>query len=296
MTESTLVDRLAPGDHVCWTVDDDAELTRVLGGYVRGGVAADHKVVYLAHARTPEETADELRAEGLDVDALVAASALEIHEGEPLYLAGGSFDPDRMIAQCEELCTQARAEGFSGVRLAGDMGWAARPVAGGDRLVEYEAAVTRVYAEGFAIGLCLYDRRLFHPAVLARLSAAHPAGARPGDRDDWHPQLRLHRDGDGSRLMVSGEADVANGDALIALLDAVRTGADGAPAVLDVGHLDFVDVRSVRALVATAARLGGLHIVGASPLLRRLLDFVGAAAVPGLVVHPREDVLPVAGS
>jgi anti-anti-sigma regulatory factor len=96
--------------------------------------------------------------------------------------------------------------------------------------------------------------------------------------------LRITHLVDEPGLRLDGETDVSNRGSLTALLD------DLTAPVLDVTALRFVDVATAHHLVDVAARAGTMRIVGASPQLARLLTFVGAGQVPGLVVEPVVDL------
>jgi MEDS: MEthanogen/methylotroph, DcmR Sensory domain/STAS domain len=284
---ATLVDRLRPGDHVSWTVDSDASRDAVLADYVRGGVRVNHKVVLLSAAVPPDRSLESLADAGIDVDCLVATGRLEVHDAAAAYLGGGRFEPRELIAASAHACTQARAAGFDGLRLMGDMAWAAAPVVDAEVLDTYEAQANAVYADGFAIGLCLYDRRLFDDERLTSARFAHPAAVTPSSTPDWTPMLRIRSLDDTAGLELAGEADLSNRGSLVAVLDELLdTPPNAEPPVLDVSRLRFADVATARCLVRAAVRVGALRIVGASPHLAGLLRFAGSDRTPQLTVEP----------
>lgn len=284
MPSASLVDRLEPGDHVCWTFEDDLVRDAVLAAHVRAGVRAGHKVVYFPHSSSPEQVLEGLSGAGVDVAALTAAGQLGVHSAREAYLGTGRFDPAAMINGCLDACARARAEGYPGLRLAGDMAWAAEPVAGGDRLGWYEARVNEVYADGYAIGLCLYDGRLFPRSAMRPVLAAHPAAVDAATEEGWTPLLRIRRDPTAGGLRLEGGADLSNRGSLVAMLETLRDTDTGSLPVLDVTDLRFADVGTAHSILVAAARTGGLRVVGATAHLRRLLHFVGADRVPGLVI------------
>jgi anti-anti-sigma regulatory factor len=303
MNESALIDRMRPGDHISWIVEDDDARDRIQVAYVASAVAARHKVLCFTHTDSPQDAAGALVEAGVDTDALLGSGQLQINGADESYLSTGRFDVETTIETCARVCAEARAEGYAGIRLIGDMAWATGPVEGADRLEKYEAQVNRVYADGFAIGLCLYDRRLFDRARLADVQAAHPGSVDAcvidltddtdpfalNLDDSWSPLLRIAHLVDEPGLRLEGETDVSNRGSLIAVLEELiatevpRT----APLVLDVTDLRFVDVATAHHLVGAAARAGTMRIVGASGQLTRLLAFAGGVHVPGLVVEPR---------
>jgi anti-anti-sigma regulatory factor len=285
MVHAALIDRLEPGDHVCWTFRQDSDRDAVLAAYVAGALPRGQKVVYFSHATTPAQTLQALAQAGIDVEAVTSSGQLEVHSARSAYLGTGAFDPAAMVSGCLAACEEAKTAGFAGLRLAGDMSWAVEPVDGVDGLGGYEARVNEVYAGGYALGLCLYDGRLFAPARMKPLIAVHPGFVDPTTDDTWSPLMRLRWDADRTVLRVDGASDLSNRASLVALLDALPAGDGANRPVLDVSALDFADVATVHSIVVAAARSGGLRVIGASALLARLLDHVGASRVSGLVVE-----------
>lgn len=285
MPRTTLLGDLRPGDHVCWTVDTDADRDRAVVDYVHGAVQARHKVVFITHATAPEQSLRVLAAAGVDVAALTGRGQLEVRSAQRTYLRWGRFDRADMIETCRQAGVEAREARFPGLRLVGDMGWAAGPVPGTEELHRYEAEINRLYATGYMIGLCLYDRRLFDHDRLARLHAVHPGAGEPADDGPWRPLLRIQTLDDEPGLRLDGESDLSNRDALVAVLDGLQPSPSDPPR-LHVGALRFADVATTRHILQTADRLGGLRVVGASLTLTRLLAFCGSASVPGLRLEP----------
>ncbi|MFI1990649.1 MEDS domain-containing protein [Actinoplanes sp. NPDC020271] len=255
------------GDHLCVIVGSDEEKAAALAGYVRDGLRDNHRILYYGD---PAELLDPEWA------AALAAGQLQVTPPERSYLASGRFDPEATIAGWEQACADARASGHDGLRVAGDMSWAARPVPGAERLPWYEAQVNRVFAGGYSMAVCFYDRRLFTAAQLRGFACAHPT-----------PRLRMIRTEDPAGLRVQGETDATSRAALRAVVENL---ADDLPCdetlVIDVSRLRFADASAARTLLHPAAVAGRrTRLVGCSPGLRRLLAFHGADDLPGLTVE-----------
>ncbi|WP_248960684.1 STAS domain-containing protein [Sphaerisporangium perillae] len=113
--------------------------------------------------------------------------------------------------------------------------------------------------------------------------SAHGLGAEPirtplaaFDRDPRITALVEHRG-----LRVDGDLDATTLPALIRALAAMGSSRD---ICVDLSGLTFIDVGSLRILVAAAARLEGDHVLtlrSASPLVRRLLDLTGWSPASG---------------
>ncbi|MEO3814540.1 MEDS domain-containing protein [Sphaerisporangium sp. B11E5] len=272
-----VIERLRPGDHVCVTYEDDEQRRAALVGSAQAGVRRHHKLLYFA-GRPQETVVAELEAGGVDARRMLDVGQFQVRSTAEGYLVAGRFEPEAVIGGWVREIDTARDRGYAGLRVIGDMTWAAARVPGGERLEWYEAEVNRVFAGGYAMALCQYDRRLFSPERLGRLSAAHPCTFSPNAPFGWRPLLRVLRTGDPPGLRLAGEIDASNRGALAATLAGL---ADDFPAVrvpltLDVERLRFADAAAARLLVRAAGSVPmGVRFAGCSPPLVRLLKLAG---------------------
>ncbi|WP_433606779.1 MEDS domain-containing protein [Dactylosporangium sp. CA-139114] len=251
---------LAPGDHVCWRFGDDDSRRDALAGYIDGARRDNHKVL---HYRAEADEPDVPEFDGFVTQAVDVT---------------GPFDPDAWIAMLGEVLGQARAEGFDGVRFAGEMTWS-RGYLTDDRLVAYERQVNAFYAHSGAIGLCLYDTRRFEPRVLAEIERVHPDTASADGHGDA-PLGRLAVTGAPVGVRLTGEFDASNGGCLEPVLADLIPHAGGHPLVVDVAALRFADLTAVTALLRAARTIpGGLRILGAEPSFERIVRLCGPAPV-----------------
>jgi anti-anti-sigma regulatory factor len=283
--DTGLLGRLIPGDHVCWLVDDQGIRADGTAAYVRAGLTKHHKVMYCGD--DPDEVIAGLEARGVHTGAALSSGQLRVSTAEATYLAGGYFDAEATIDDWRQQSARARTEGYRGLRALGDMSWASRSVPGADRLPWYEAQVNRIFADGFAMGICLYDRRLFPPAALQHFTASHPGLISPETGEGQAPLLHVRRTVDPPGLRLLGEADLSNRRALSAVIEHLLDDADttGRPLTIDVSELRFADGETARILVRAASRSRGLRMVGCSRSMTRLLAFHGADTIPGLTVE-----------
>ncbi len=278
-----LLDRVAPGDHICWAVDDDGIQLDAIATYVQAGLRAGEKVVYCGDH--PEWLLAGITDRGVDAAAALRTGRLEALSSETLYLAGGSFDPQATIGRCRAAVAEAREQGYPSLRAVADMSWALRRVPGADRLPWYEAAVNTVFADGFLIGVCVYDARLFDPADLREVTCAHPGTVTTTLPYDPGTSLRIRRTREPLVLWLSGEADLASRCALAAVVEEATAEGD---VTIDVSALRFADVAATRILIdAAAAGPGRIRLAGCPPGLLRLLEVQNADAVPGLTIEAR---------
>ncbi|GAB7051420.1 hypothetical protein JCM9534A_65460 [Catenuloplanes indicus JCM 9534] len=267
-----MVETLQPGDHVCWTIGTDDEQLRVTARFITDGLARRHRIVYFTHSLLPQAVAAGLDARGVPVAEAVAAGQLRITSSSGGYLATGRFDAAAMPAAWAAEQAVARAAGWAGLRAIGDMAWAASRLPGSEDLAGYEARVNRVFAEGYAMALCLYDRRLFTAAELAPITAAHPCTKGPGTHEaGWEPGLRMRFAATPPRLTLRGEIDASNRHAVAAMLDTLadEAAAAGTTAEVDVSEAAVYDVATITRLVRDGRRT--YRLIGESPQLTKLI-------------------------
>lgn len=282
MADAAIVDRLCPGDHVCWSFPDDAERRRVAIAHVRAGLRERHRVVYAVAAVDPDTALAELDRGGIDTAAAARTGGLRVVDAHRVYLNGGTFDPAVVETFWQAEIDRTRRDGYTGMHALGDMAWAARPVPGIGRLPAYEAEINRAYTGGYVTGICLYDRRLFGDVALAAIGRAHPATVTPRTSRLGLPLLRMTRGPVGLRL--TGEADLSNRDAFAAVLAHAVEDAGPDPVTLDLAGLRFADANACELIVAAGrAAAGRLRVAGATSSVRRLLGLQGADEVPGLI-------------
>jgi hypothetical protein len=167
-----------------------------------------------------------------------------------VQLAPGCFDPAHLRRAYAAATAQAVSAGYRGLWVSVDMSWAAEvhPAA----LTAFEAGAHPLFTGGELTALCLYDRRTFPAAVASAACAAHPATL-----DSPRP-LRHQRRPDNT-LHLSGEADLTNRTALIAMLHSLRPGD-----ILDISDMSFVDLRGLAAIAGQRRRLAGLTVRASS--------------------------------
>lgn len=162
------------GDHVCTLYSNRDEQLAAAVDYIRGGLERGERCLYVVCEHSPDEFREGLRAAGIDVDAEEARGALLLITKREGHLAGGSFDPDKMINMLSAAVQDALEAGFNGLCAAGDMSWLLDEAPGSERIAEYEARLNEFYPSSCALGLCLYNRNRLPAETLDHGMATHP--------------------------------------------------------------------------------------------------------------------------
>ena len=173
-TLESAIESLAVHDHLCLIYESQEEQFAAVVPFMRHGLAAGQACMYIADDNTADAVGAALRSGGIDTDAESARGALRILTKRESYLRDGRFDPDAMIAFLAEATAEARADGFSALRVTGEMTWALGGEPGTERLFEYEAKLNYFIPDHDALVICQYNRSRFEPDVILNVIRTHP--------------------------------------------------------------------------------------------------------------------------
>jgi len=275
------VTELGAEDHACLTFGEPEELFDLTAAFVREGLAAGLKVVWLS-AVGPGQAAGELARRGVVAERAVARGQMMAAGWEGRLFSGQAFRADAAVGWLAEEMESCRQQGFPGLRVALDMSWALRPVAGVEELPQFEDGVAAVLAGSTAAVLCEYDRDRFDPVTLASVAGFH---TRAVAAVTYHADalLRICRQYAPPGVRIAGELDFQAADPLaMALAEALRLDGD---IEVNMSALVFIDARCTL-MVADAARAiasqSRLVTLRCLPEVAAGFARLGADGVPGV--------------
>jgi len=165
---------IQPGDHLCCIYSTDEEHRAVLTPYLRAGLERNERVFYIVDARTRDTVINYLKTDGIDVDYYLDKGQFTILTVADSYMKGGVFDPDAMIVLLRAETQKALDEGYSALRVTGEMSWALHGLPGSERLIEYENKLNTFFPGSRCLAICQYDRRRFDATILLDILRTHP--------------------------------------------------------------------------------------------------------------------------
>ena len=166
---------LKPHDHLCLIYETEEEWYSAAISFIAGGLQRNEKCVYVVDTHTADQICIFLRGKEVDVDAALNSGQLAILHETEAYTKDGVFDPDKMIALLIEETEKALSEGYSALRVTGEMSWALRGHPGSEALLEYEAKLNRDFFPYYpCVAICQYHRGMFDPAILRYVVMTHP--------------------------------------------------------------------------------------------------------------------------
>ncbi len=151
-----LAGQLKPRDHAIMFYEYAEDKYRVLFDFLKAGLDAHETVAYVSGVdETPRQVRSLWEKRGIDVDACEKKGMLRIMSYRDWYLIDGVFDVKRTITLWARLLSDALAEGFKGLRVAGDATWFLKRDMKKE-LLEYENSLHRVLDIPL-IAICAYN-------------------------------------------------------------------------------------------------------------------------------------------
>jgi DcmR-like sensory protein len=224
-------------DHACWTYDSEDELVAAMTVYFADGARLGQRLLYIGPERP--------------IPSGVEAGALDA-----IY---GLVDPNALAGAFSARADAAVADGYTGLRVVGDLTPLAADPAGRERLLRWEAVADQLMALRPITGFCCYDRRALEDRALRDLCALHPTVHAPRNTVPF----RIYRDG--RTLVLEGELDYFGTDRLRRALAAAATHGE----VLDLRDLSFVDHHAAWTLLKS-----GVEPRGTPAVMRRVVELL----------------------
>jgi len=165
---------LTTGDHLCCIYRTEAEHRQVVSAFVRAGLQANHKILYILDAHSAETITHSLKQADLDPTLAIESGQIELLTSRETYTRGGAFDPDAMVESLRLRTSDALSEGYEALRVTGEMTWALSDLPGTERLIEYENRLNEFMPANACLAICQYDRKAFSPEVLLDILRTHP--------------------------------------------------------------------------------------------------------------------------
>ena len=175
VTLSEALKALNPHDHLCLIYETEEEWRSAAISFMVLGLRRNEKCMYVVDIHAADQIRSFLSEEGVDTDAAEASGQLVILHETEAYTREGAFDPDKMIVLLIEETKKAVSEGFSALRVTGEMSWALRDHPGSETLIEYEAKLNRDFFPYYpCLAICQYHMGRFDPGTIRYVIMTHP--------------------------------------------------------------------------------------------------------------------------
>jgi hypothetical protein len=115
-----------------------------------------------------------MRQAGIDVEELERLGQLMVRSSEDMYMPGGSFDQDRMLATIEAAMQDGAARGFPLTRISAHPECVFANEHDTTEFLEYEARLNVLVPRYRDPVICLYDIASFDASILMDVLRTHP--------------------------------------------------------------------------------------------------------------------------
>lgn len=182
--------KLKTHDHACLIYDNNDEQLSVVAPFIKMGIERGERCIYIVDDNPLTTLVSALWREKVDVDNFLRSKALIILSKRASYLKHGYFDPDWMIDSIKDAADSAKKDGYTGLRIAGEMTWALGQDPGVDRLIEYEGKLRVFFLENDVTAICQYNSNRFDNELINHVIHVHPVVIY---KDLFSHEFSLHR-------------------------------------------------------------------------------------------------------
>ena len=185
--------RMRPHDHMGWVFAGASEFAALAAPYLTEGAALGERLMYVAEDPDPQDLSQ--LADVVDPGALRIASVAEV------YGARGIVDPPRQLATFLGELADAKAAGYTGLRVAADN---TSLVSDENRMkawIQWEIIADHAVAEQPFTALCAFSKDKVGTGTLRQLATVHPLSSASGPV----PSFRLFCSG--QAMHVEGRVD-----------------------------------------------------------------------------------------
>ena len=141
--------------------------------FLRQGLDRGEKVIYVLSDTSSLVDVAVCLSEPGQLQNWLSSGQVKVLHAREVYLNGGVFSAEKMIAKWQQQCELALSEGYPALRAMAEMDWAlgAAPL---DELTRYEGLVQELFHRFPVSAVCQYDLRCFSESYAAHQLLAHP--------------------------------------------------------------------------------------------------------------------------
>ncbi|WP_440948694.1 PAS domain S-box protein [Methanosarcina sp. T3] len=160
------------GTHFCQFYQTKKDLMDLLVPYFKAGLKNNEFCIWIISQPSEEkETKEALRRAVPDLDIYLEKGQIEIIPYTHWYVQGDSFDSERVLNGWIEKLDKALANGYDGLRLAGNTFWLEKK--DWNSFADYEEELDRVIGNSRIISLCTYSLDRYNATEIVDVVSNH---------------------------------------------------------------------------------------------------------------------------
>lgn len=165
---------VAWGTHLCLFYKSQSELRQLIAPYFHAGLTDDECCVWITAAPLTElDALGDLTRIIPNTQAYLDSGQLMIAPSTEWYLRNGVFDANQVVRAWTERLEWCVANGYTGLRIAGDAGWLSTEEEQRDAFMAYEQLVTDSAVNKKMIAICAYPTASYAPDDMLTVMQCH---------------------------------------------------------------------------------------------------------------------------
>ena len=200
--ESSIVSNLPCGTHLCQFYQTKEEKLRTLIPYFKTGLKNNEFCIWVtADHLNEKEIMETMRKSLPKFDSCFRKGQLQIFSYDEWYLKNGIVNPDKILKAWAEKCNQMCSEGYSSMRVSGDLSpltekhWA--------NLMIYEAMVNKSIGNSKMTALCTYSIKKFKRSRIMEVVRNHQFTL-GGSKDNGLLKIAAEKNPGKKKMSLSG--------------------------------------------------------------------------------------------
>ena len=161
-------------NHVCAFFQNREEEYELLLPFITEGFERGERAFHIVDPELRADHIARLGRAGVPVDAAGGRHQLAVHGWQDVYLRGGQFLQQDMLALVDQVLGDEVAANFPQTRVMAHMEWALSDFPGIDELVEYETRLNYVIPRYPGPVICVYDSSRFGASLALDVLRTHP--------------------------------------------------------------------------------------------------------------------------
>lgn len=162
------------GDHCCSIYNNTEQQFSIIIPFIIKGLENGEKCLFIVDESIASNINAFFKDNKINLNTYIDSGQFSFLTKEESYLKEGYFDPDQMLELLKSNLHQALDEGYSGLRVTGEMTWVFSILPGVERLMEYEAKLNELIPNSKITAICQYNENRFTPEVLIDVLRTHP--------------------------------------------------------------------------------------------------------------------------
>jgi len=166
--------KIEQGQHLCAFYNSQISQFSCVVPYIIAGLRENEKCFYILDENTENDLIKAFNDFDFDISSYIKSKQFVFYTKKETYLKDGSFESKKMIDLIKATEIKSLKDGYSGVRITGEMTWALSGPDVDEKLFEYENLLNTYFAQSKCSAICQYNEKRFIEKFLIDATVAHP--------------------------------------------------------------------------------------------------------------------------